>query len=173
MTEAPVSVLERRLRPLRALPGPLRLWVASRLIGHAVPFVGTGGLRVEALERDGVRLALPLRRRVSNHLGSAHAAAVALLAETAGGLAFAFHLPEQRTPVVKHMGIDYLRIARGRLTARAAVPSDALRSLHHDARGEVTVPVDITDETGAGLVTCHMVYAWFTRETKEEAHGDR
>lgn len=144
------------------------MWAASRLIGRAVPFVGTSGVQVVALDREGVEVVLPLRRRVSNHLGSAHAAAVALLAETAGGLAFAIHLPPQRTPVVKELGIAYRRISKGGLRARAIVPRDARNALHMAPSGEVTVPVQITDEACGELVSCHMVYAWFTRDARAD-----
>lgn len=163
VAEPAPSRLEQRLAPLRGLPALLQQRLAAYLIGRAVPFVGTGGVRVRALGRERVELELPLRRRVANHLGSVHAAALALLAETTGGLAFAMHLPAHRTPVVKRMDIAYRRIAKGGLCARASVPAEALRSLHADEQGELLLPIEVTDELGGDLVTCHLVYAWFTR----------
>jgi uncharacterized protein (TIGR00369 family) len=133
------------------------------MVRRAVPFVGAGGVRIHALGREGVVLSLPMRRRVSNHIGSAHAAAVALLAETAGGLAFAMHLPAARTPVVKCMELAFLRIARGCITATAQVPDDAVTQLHDDASGELVVPVALHDEAAGELVVCRLLYAWFTR----------
>lgn len=158
------SRLQQRLAPLQRLPPALRWPLVSWIVGRTVPFVGTGGVCVHALGFDGVALSLPLRRRVANHLGSAHAAAVALLAETAGGLAFAMHLPALRTPVVKRMSIHYRRIAKGQVAATARLPRDALARLRSDASGEVFVPVDISDEVGGDLVDCQLVYAWLTRD---------
>ncbi|MBE0548457.1 MAG: DUF4442 domain-containing protein [Rubrivivax sp.] len=162
--DATASRLEQRLAPLQRLPPALRWPLVTWMVGRTVSFVGTGGVCVQALGREGVSLTLPLRRRVANHLGSAHAAALALLAETAGGLAFAMHLPAPRKPVVKRMEINYHRIAKGQLSAAARVPQDALARLQADASGEVVVPVDLRDETGGDLVDCHLVYAWFTRD---------
>jgi uncharacterized protein (TIGR00369 family) len=138
------------------------------MVGQAVPFVGTGGVCIRALGRDCVELEMPLRRRLSNHLGSVHAAATALLVETAGGLAFAMHLPAARTPVVKRMEIAYRRLAVGGLVARAAVPAAELHKLHHEAHGELVIPVEVLDAHGGDLIDCRMVYAWFT---KESAHA--
>jgi uncharacterized protein (TIGR00369 family) len=137
------------------------------MVGRAVPFVGTGGLRIRSLSRDGIELELPLRRKVANHLGSVHAAATALLVESAGGLAFAMHLPAARTPVVKRMEIAYRRVAVGALVARAAVPASALPRLRVEARGELVIPVEVRDDQGSDLVDCRMVYAWFTRESAD------
>jgi acyl-coenzyme A thioesterase PaaI-like protein len=161
------SRLERRLAPLQRLPPALRWPLVTWMVGRTVPFVGTGGVCIQSLGREGVLLSLPLRRRVANHLGSAHAVAQALLAETAGGLAFAMHIPVARTPVVKRMEISYRRIARGTLTASARVPQDALARLQTETSGEVVVPVDLRDETGGDLVDCHLVYAWFTRDAAQ------
>jgi len=161
----PVSRLERRLQPLQRLPRALRLPVAGWIVGRAIPFVGTGGVRVHALSREGVELSLLLRRRVRNHLGSTHAAATALLVETAGGLAMAMHLPDQRTLVVKSMRIDYRRVSRGMQRATARVPAEALAALQHEPAGQVVVPVQVEDDDGDGVVDCHMVYAWFTRDS--------
>lgn len=159
-----MSRLERRLQPLQRLPDAMRLPVTGWIIGRAIPFVGTGGVRVHALSREGVELSLPLRRPVRNHLGSTHAAATALLVETAGGLALAMHLPAARTPVVKTMQIDYRRISRGMQRATARVPAEALAALQHEPSGQVAVPVRVEDDDGDGVVDCHVVYAWFTRD---------
>ena len=105
---------------------------------------------------------------MTNHLGSVHAAATALLAETAGGLAFAMHLPAARTPVVKRMEIAYRRIASGALTASAAVPAAQCAQLAQDARGEVAIPVVVRDDHGEGVVDCLMLYAWFTPGTADD-----
>lgn len=133
------------------------------MVGRVVPFVGTGGVKVLQMTPASVELLLPLSRRVKNHLGGAHAAATALLAETAGGLVFSLNLPCDRVPVVRNMRIDYLRPSKGRQWARAVLPDSDSLAMKNDAEGKIEIPVDIWDEQGGDVVRCELVYAWFTR----------
>lgn len=77
-------------------------------------------------------------------------------------------LATARAPVVKRMHIAFRRRATGRLTARAMVPDETLAPLRAKAQGEVDVAVQVSDEAGGDVVSCHMVYAWFTRDARSD-----
>jgi len=114
--------LRRTLRPLarwRAAVGePLR----SLLIGRTIPLVGTASLRIERLDEDEVVVFLANRRHVRNHIGTLHAAAMALVAETASGLALGMHVRDDAVPVIQRMAVKFDKRAQGDTARGGADP---------------------------------------------------
>lgn len=126
---------------LHNMPGGKTLF--SRLIGRAAPYTGTIHAIVTALRPGYAEVQMADRRAVRNHLNCVHAIALANLAELAGNSAFAYSLPDGARFIVAGMEIDYLKKARGTLTAVAecAIPSSS-------ARKEYDVHVSIHDASG-------------------------
>ena len=62
------------------------------------------------------------RRAVRNHLDCVHAIALANLAELAGNVALAYSLPDDARFIVSGMEIEYLKKARGMITAIGESP---------------------------------------------------
>ena len=122
MAQSIGPVLRRQWQRFSSRPGGK--WLFSRVLGTYVPYSGTLGARIEVLEPGHCVVTLRDRRGVRNHLHSVHAMALANLAEMATGLALLNSLPEQTRGILSGFTIDYLKKARGRLTAecRCEVP---------------------------------------------------
>lgn len=160
MTE---SRLARRLRQLDRLPAFLRPWLRDRVLGRAVPLVGTAGIHFEQVDSEGVILRLANRRSVQNHIGGVHAAAMALLAETVSGFCLGWHLPDDRVPLIKSLQVDFLRRTQGALRASSKLDPTQIGRVLAAPKGELLVPVEVTDETGEAPIACRMLWAWVPR----------
>jgi len=152
--------MQRLLAKVAFLPASLRKRAQSFLLGRGVPFVGTGGLRVDEITQQRVVIHVANRRRVRNHLKGVHAAAMSLLAETATGFAIAMHIPDDKFQVIKSLNIDYLERAHGGLTAVAELGPEQIEAIRSQPKGEVAVPVTVTDEKGATPIACEAIWAW-------------
>jgi acyl-coenzyme A thioesterase PaaI-like protein len=85
----------------------------------------------------------PYSGAVRNHLNSVHAIALANIAEMASGLAMLSGLPDTVRGIPTAISIQYLKKARGLLTAEARV---AIPDVTGDTRYDVTATVK--DEAG-------------------------
>jgi len=138
----------------------LRYFLLSKSFGRVVPFFGTAGIRIEELSHSQVVMTLQNRRKVQNHIRTVHAAAMALLAESATGILMGMNVPDDKYMVIKSLHVDFQKKASGAMKAVATLTPEQVRSAQNDAEGEILVPVSVSDASGNEPVACQMLWAW-------------
>jgi acyl-coenzyme A thioesterase PaaI-like protein len=127
-------------------------WLFSRALGRFAPYSGSIGARVEALEPGRSLLTMRDRKAVRNHLRSVHAAALMNLIELSGSLAVIAALPPDTRMIPVRVETDFVRKARGLLSAEAHFELP-------DAGGPAEAPATVVvrdeagDEVARGRVT--------------------
>lgn len=117
--------------------------VFSRLIGRMAPYTGTIHAQVGMLREGYAEVHMADRKAVRNHLDCVHAIALANLAELAGNVALMYSLPDDARFIVSGIEIEYVKKARGTITAigDSPVPRTATRMAYD-------VTVTLRDEAG-------------------------
>ncbi len=152
--------LAKSVLSVTKLPAVLRTRALSAVIGNVVPFVGTAGLVVEELTEERAVISVKNRRKVRNHIGGVHAAAMTLIAETATGFVVGMNVPDDKAPVVKRLSVEFKKRAKGGLRAVAELTPEQRKSIIETPKGEVDVRVRVTDESGEEPLVATMIWAW-------------
>lgn len=156
--------LSRAVAYCAALPAPLRRRATTLLFNSQVRFAGTAGLRFETLSEEQAVVVVRNRGKVQNHIGGVHAAAMALLAETATGAVFGMNVPDAALPLLKTMHIDYVKRAHGDLRAVATITAEQRAQLQSETKGDLVVAVTVTDENGESPIVATMTWAWVLKK---------
>jgi acyl-coenzyme A thioesterase PaaI-like protein len=139
-------------------------WLRGKLLdfalGSTIKFIGTAGVHCDELSEQRSVFSLKNRKKVRNHIGSVHAAATSLLAETASGMALGMNIPDDKIPLLKTMHIDYVKRSTGNLKAVATISQEQIEKLHNEEKGDMVISVTVTDDAGIEPVTCSMTWAW-------------
>jgi len=117
--------------------------VFSRLVGRMAPYTGTIHATVTVLRVGYGEVVMHDKKTIRNHLDCVHAIALANLGELAGNVALAYSLPDDARFIVSGMEIEYLKKARGTITAvgECPIPRSATRA-------QYDVPVSLRDASG-------------------------
>lgn len=135
------NLLRQAWDVLSGVPGGKAVF--SRLVGRMAPYSGTIHAQITVLRTGYAEVQMADRRAVRNHLDCVHAVALANLAELAGNVALAYSLPDDARFIVSGMEIDYLKKARGTITAVGEPPVPRT-----SARAAYDVPVTLRDTGG-------------------------
>ncbi|NOY70941.1 MAG: DUF4442 domain-containing protein [Gammaproteobacteria bacterium] len=143
-----VAILMQIWRWTHLLPGGK--WLFSKILGWVVPYTGTMGAKVLALEPGYAKVELNECRRVRNHLRSVHAIALINLGELSSALAMFSILPKDVRGIVRHMSVDFNKKARGRLTTESWV------EMPENFDKTLVVTASIVDEEGDWVAEVHV-----------------
>lgn len=163
MTTAKNSMC-RMVDKTASLPTGLRSWVITRMFGKFVPFLGTAGLVFEEVSRERMVVSVKNRKKVQNHIKGLHAAAMALLAETATGFVVGMNVPDDKLMLLKSMKVSYYKRAQGDMRAVATLAPEQVQRMFTEDKGDVLVDVVVTDESGESPIVCEMVWAWVPKK---------
>lgn len=158
-----MSSIKRVIESSKWLPTTIRATVISKIFGKVVPYVGTSGLLYEELTPERVVVSIKNQRKVQNHINNVHAAAMALLAETATGFVVGMNLPDDKLPLIKSLKVNYYKRTQGDMRAVATLTPEDIARIEREPKGEVLVPVIVTDESGGEPIKCEMLWAWVSK----------
>ena len=148
------------------LPQGIRSTLWSKAFGRVVPMVGTANIRYLEVDQDHVTVRIENTRNMQNHIQGVHAAAMALLAETATGFLTGLHVPDNRILLIKSLHVDYLKVAQGGLTATATLSAEQQSFIADNDKGELLIPVTVIDDAGNAPIQCQMLWAWLPKRKK-------
>lgn len=133
-------------------------------LSAVVPFAAHVGVALREIAPGEASATLDQTHSTSNHIATMHAGALFTLAEAASGAAMAGLFLErlaQLRPVAASATIDFVKPAKGTITARAAVEGDkAALFAALDAEGKVRFPVRIRMEDAEGREVARMSVDW-------------
>ncbi|HIO92509.1 MAG TPA: DUF4442 domain-containing protein [Leucothrix mucor] len=137
-------------------------WLFNRLLSRAVPYSGSIHPEIQKLTPGFVEVCIKDRRKVRNHLHCIHAIALANLGELASGLAMLSALPHSTKAIVTHIEMEYLKKARGKLTAigLADPPENLTTSI------DVLVHAEIKNQEGIIVAVAHVLWRLAPREPR-------
>jgi acyl-coenzyme A thioesterase PaaI-like protein len=156
--------LKRVVDSSKWLPANVRATVVSKILGKVVPYVGTSGLLYEEITSERVVVSIKNRHNVQNHINNVHAAAMALLAETATGFVVGINLPDDKLPLIKSLKVDFYKRTQGDMRAVATLTPEDVARISSEPKGELWVPVSVTDESGDEPIKCEMLWAWVPKK---------
>ncbi len=152
--------LAKAVAKTQSLPSFIQMPALNFALRNTVKLVGTCKVDVLKLTNQESIFKLENRKKVQNHIGTIHAAGMALVAETATGMVVGMNVPDDKIPVIKSMNINYVKRAVGALTAKANLTDEQIDNILNTEKGEVNVAVTVTDEEGKEPIEAQMIWAW-------------
>ena len=181
-TRSPVEKPNSTLKPIsnqftkllsitKYLPASARSSILSKAFGKVVPYVGTTGVYYETVEPNQVVVSLNNTKAVQNHIGSIHAVAITLLAETATGFILGLNLPSDRVLLIKSYSVNFYRpIRKGRVAAVASLSDEQRLDILNTPKGEMVIPCVIHDresDSDRDPIVVEMTWAWIPKSELE------
>ncbi len=151
---------------INSLPDFVRIKALSTFFGKFVKFTGTTGIKIEELTEKRAVVTLKNKKSVQNHIGSVHAVASILIAESATGYMVGMNVPDTAVPVIKTIKADYVKRAKGDMKAVATLTDEQVKQIRSQEKGETTVKVVVTDADGKEPILMEMVWAWTPKKRK-------
>jgi uncharacterized protein (TIGR00369 family) len=151
---------------INALPDFVRAKALTAFFGNVVKFTGTAGIKIEELTEKRAVVTLKNKKSAQNHIGSVHAVASILIAESATGYMVGMNVPDTSVPVIKTIKADYVKRAKGDMKAVATLTDKQVTQIKTQEQGETVVKVVVTDADGKEPILMEMVWAWTPKKRK-------
>ncbi|GGY52175.1 YiiD C-terminal domain-containing protein [Parvularcula lutaonensis] len=137
-------------------------------LSKMVPFARYTGVVIDEITAEKATCHLDQRPEVENHIQSMHAGALFVLGEQASGAAFAGAFLERMMtvrPVAAKADIQYLKIAKGTITATARIRENASGLIGQlDEVGKVQFAVDVSLSDAEGTEVATMTVDWHVKK---------
>lgn len=154
------NTLNKIVSKINALPEIVRSRALTAFFGKTVKFTGTAGVKVELLTENKAVISLKNKKAVQNHIGSVHAVASVLIAESATGYLIGLNVPDTSVPVIKTITANYTKRAKGDMKAVATLTDEQVAMVRTQEKGETAVKVVVTDADGKEPIEMEMIWAW-------------
>jgi acyl-coenzyme A thioesterase PaaI-like protein len=148
------------------MPLWLRFKILTWVFRYKVKLVGTCKIEIKETDLKSATFFVKNRNKVQNHIGSVHAATMALIAESATGFVVGVNLPGDKLPLIKSMDLKYVRRAYGDMQAIASLTDEQIHILQNEPKGDFLVDVKVFDENGNEPVIAVMHWAWIEKDKK-------
>src|SRR5690606_6971702 len=110
-------------------------------------------------------------KAVQNHIGSGHAVAITLLAETATGFSLGSNLPSDRVLLIKSYSAYFYRpIKKGQIAAVASLSDEQRIDIVNPPTGDMVIPCVIHDresDNDRDPIVVEMTWAWIPKSELE------
>ena len=137
-----------------------KTFIRSKILGNIVPFTGTSSLSFEKVEPNEVIISLKNGRSVQNHIKQVHACAMALVIETATGFVVGMNLPDDKILLIKELNLKYIKKSSGKVKGTASLTEKQIAEIKNEPRGDISVPVILTDDESKNPVLAEAIWAW-------------
>ncbi|MET1254179.1 DUF4442 domain-containing protein [Aliikangiella maris] len=154
-----VKIVEK----LQSKPKWLRHRLLNIALGSTIRFMGTARIKCEALTQQHAIFYLKNHKKIRNHAGMIHPAALTLLAQTASELLIGMNIPDDKTPQLKQVKMAFEMLTKNQVTARAKISAAQAEQLVCDEQGVIEICVELIDEKEQMPANCWITWAWKTR----------
>ena len=161
-----ISPLPAAVMQVERFPKFMQKPLLSFMIGRTVKYVGTSKVKCLELSTHKSVFFIKNKSKVRNHIGGIHAAAMALVAETATGMLIGMNLPADKVGVIKTLKVDFLKRVDGDLTAVATLSDEQIQQIITTEKGDTEVQVTITDSANKEPIEATMIWAWIPKVRK-------
>lgn len=158
--------LSKLVSKVYKLPQSTHEFLLTKLFTSQVKFAATAKLKVNQISNQEVVVTLANKKRVQNHIGGIHAVGAALAAESASGIVFGMNVPDSHLPLLKSMTLEYNKRMQGDIKATASLSEQAIAAIKSQDKGDVVVPVVLTDQSGESPINCEMRWAWVAKKRR-------
>ena len=136
-------------------------------MAEMIPYNNHLGLELTEVSDGSGSVRLPDDAGLVNHVGSQHAGGLFSAGEFASGAAFIGAFAERLgdiTPLAKSASIDYLKLAKGPITAKGRLVDDKAGLVERlDAEGRVEFPIEVSLTDAEGTEVARMTVNWHVK----------